>query len=83
MAKSRLTTEPDIDWSRFDDIRNRSESKRPGPEWVTAAEYAKRYGITPKAAQKRLTRSPLYERCNPSGVQNMPSYYRAKPVCNS
>ena len=78
MAKKRLTSEPDIDWSRFDDIRNRAASARPGPEWVTATEYAKRYGITPKAAQKRLTRSHLYEKRNPGGMQNTPVYYRAK-----
>jgi len=87
MAKSRLTTEPEIDWSRFDAIRHERTldrmAGRPGPEWVTMPEYARRFGLSQSAARKRLAKAHLYD-CHRSGaLQNSPVYYRAKPVHNS
>jgi len=60
MAKKRLTKEPEIDWSLWDEAlpstRMMAADCRPGADWITPKEYAARKGIHADSARRNLDR---------------------------
>jgi hypothetical protein len=60
MAKSRLTKEPEIDWSLWETAlpakRIMAADCRPGAGWITPKEYAAKKGIHVDSARRNLDR---------------------------
>ena len=78
-----MKTEPKINWDEWEAVRLASKKagppKRPGPEWITAQEFADNRGIYKRSARRWLSGHPdLYERKKVGSSVTSTIFYRLR-----